>query len=169
MKRIIVLAIELILCFLLQTTVFQWFSLAHTVPNLLLILTVSSGFMKGRKEGLAVGFFSGLLIDFCFGDIIGLFALIYMVIGYLNGYAHKVFVKEDFTIPILLISVSELLYFFLHYIFNFLLRGKLNLGYYFIRIGMPEVVYTVLISILMYKLLNFINLKLDKKVEEEEG
>lgn len=167
MKRIIVLAIELIICFLLQTTVFQWFSLAHVVPNLLLILTVSSGFMRGRNEGLIVGFFSGLLIDLCYGSIIGLYALIFMFIGYINGFSHKIFVKDDLTIPIVLVGVSELLYFFLYYVFNFLLRGKLNILYYLIRIGIPEIVYTVVISILLYKVLNIINLKLDR-IEEEE-
>lgn len=168
MKRIIVLVIELIVCFLLQTTVFQWFSLAHVVPNLLLILTVSSGFMRGRNEGLIVGFLSGLLIDFSYGSIIGLYALIFMFIGYINGFSHKIFVKDDLTIPIVLVGVSEFIYFFLYYVFNFLLRGKLNIFYYLIRIGIPEIVYTVVISILLYKILNIINLKLDR-VEEEEA
>jgi rod shape-determining protein MreD len=167
-KRIIVLVIELIVCFLLQTTVFQWFSLAHVVPNLLLILTVSSGFMRGRNEGLIVGFLSGLLIDFSYGSIIGLYALIFMFIGYINGFSHKIFVKDDLTIPIVLVGVSEFIYFFLYYVFNFLLRGKLNIFYYLIRIGIPEIVYTVVISILLYKILNIINLKLDR-VEEEEA
>lgn len=169
MKRLFVLIIELLLCFLFQTTVFQWFSLAHTVPNLLLILTVSSGFMRGPKEGLLVGFISGLLIDFCFGDILGLFALIYMFIGYINGYTHKILIKNDSIIPIFLIGVNEFIYFFLYYTFNFLLRGKLNFGYYLIKIGIPEIVYTVFVSIFLYKLFYIIQMKLEKSEMKEEA
>lgn len=47
----------------LTGTVFQTLSIASIVPNLLLILTVSFGFMRGKKEGMFVGFFCGLLID----------------------------------------------------------------------------------------------------------
>lgn len=123
--------------------------------------------MRGRSEGLAVGLICGLLVDFCFGNIIGLYALIYMTIGYLNGFSNKIFEKDDLTIPIVLIGISELVYFFLYYVFEFLLIGKLNILYYFIRVGLPRIVYTVLISIVMYKLLNIINMHLDRRKEEE--
>ncbi len=123
--------------------------------------------MRGRNEGLAVGLICGLLVDFCFGNIIGLYALIYMAIGYLNGFSNRIFEKDDLTIPIVLIGISELVYFFLYYVFEFLLIGKLNILYYLIRIGLPSIVYTVLISIVMYKLLNIINMHLDRSKEEE--
>ncbi|MGB8455052.1 MAG: rod shape-determining protein MreD [Anaerocolumna sp.] len=167
MKRFIVVVIEIIICFLLQTTVFQWLALAHVTPNLLLILTVAVGLMRGRTEGLAVGFVCGLLIDFCYGDIVGLYALIYMIIGYLAGFSHRIFVKDDLTIPILLVGISQFIYFFLFYVFEFLLKGKLNILFYLVRIGLPEIVYTVMVSIVLYKLLNIINTQIDRKEEEE--
>lgn len=167
MKRFIILTIEIIICFLLQTTVFQWFSLANVVPNLLLVVTVSSAFMHGQKEGLLVGFFSGLLVDFCFGNVIGMYAFIYMFVGYINGYSNKIFDMDDMTVPIILIGVSEFIYFFLYYILEFLLRGKLNIFFYFTRIGLPEIIYTVFISIFLYKLLLYINEHMIH-IEEEE-
>lgn len=167
MKRFIVVVIEILICFILQTTVFQWVALAHVTPNLLLILTVAIGLMRGRTEGLLVGFVCGLLIDFCYGDVIGLYALIFMLIGYLNGYSHRIFVKDDLTIPILLVGVSQFVYFFLFYVFEYLLKGKLNILFYLVRIGLPEIVYTVVVSIVLYKLLNIINTRIDRKEEEE--
>lgn len=169
MKRFIVVTIEIFVLFLLQTTIFQWFALAGVVPNLLLILTVATGFMRGRTEGLTVGLVCGLMIDLLYGYVIGLYALIYMLIGYLNGYSNKIFAKEDMTIPIILVGVSDGLYFLLYYIFEFLLKGKLNIGFYFIKMGLPQIIYTVLVSIFLYKLLNIINTRLDKKEEEEEA
>jgi len=166
-KRFIIVIIEILICFILQTTVFQWFALAHVTPNLLLILTVAVGFMRGRREGLAVGFVCGILIDFCYGNVLGLYALIYMTIGYLNGFSHRIFIKDDLTIPILLVGVSQFVYFFLYYVFNFLLKGKLNILFYFIRIGLPGIVYTVVVSIILYKLLNIVNTWIDRKEEEE--
>ena len=66
MRRRIVLFIIITLCFLLQTTLFKTLSFANISPNLLIIAVSSFGFMRGKKEGLWVGFFCGLLIDiFC--------------------------------------------------------------------------------------------------------
>lgn len=167
MKRFIIITLEILICYLLQTTIFQWIALANVVPNLLLILTVSNGFLRGRKSGLTVGFFCGLLIDLCFGNIIGLYAFIYMVIGYANGFANIVFDRDDQIIPMILVGVSDLSYFFLYYVFNFLLRGRLNIFFYFTRIGLPEIVYTLLISIFLLKLLYIINKYLERAEKEE--
>ena len=54
------------ICFLLQTTLFQALSFASISPNLLVVVTSSFGFMRGRKEGMWIGFFSGLLLDIFF-------------------------------------------------------------------------------------------------------
>lgn len=67
MKRKIVIVLMILVCFLLQSTVFQSLSIASISPNLLIILTSAYGFMKGKKEGMAVGFFCGLLEDIFFG------------------------------------------------------------------------------------------------------
>ena len=49
MRRKLILAVLILLAFVLQGTVFQTLSIASIVPNLLLILTVSFGFMRGKK------------------------------------------------------------------------------------------------------------------------
>lgn len=67
MRRKIVLAITIIVCFLLQCTVFKALAIASISPNLLIVVVASFGFMRGKKEGLFVGFFAGLLLDVMFG------------------------------------------------------------------------------------------------------
>ena len=78
MRRKIVLFIIITICYLLQTTIFHWFSFANIVPNLMIIVVSSFGFMRGKKEGMWVGFFCGLLVDIFCGFYIGVYALIYM-------------------------------------------------------------------------------------------
>ena len=107
MKRKIILAVAVILCFVLQSTVFQALSFASIAPNLLIVLTASLGFMRGRKEGMLVGFFSGLLLDIFFGSVLGFYALLYMYVGYINGFFQKIFFPEDIKLPIILLSASD--------------------------------------------------------------
>lgn len=105
--------------FLLQSTVFQSLSFNGIVPNLLIVLTASYGFMSGEKWGLIVGFFCGLLCDIFFGDVIGFHALIMMYIGYLNGKFSGGFYPEDIILPMVLNVLSDVSYGFLCYIFMF--------------------------------------------------
>jgi rod shape-determining protein MreD len=157
MLRRIVVALLIIIGYLLQTTLFKTISLAGIVPNILLIITSAFGFMRGKTEGMLIGFVSGLLIDVFFSDLLGFYAFLYMVIGYFNGFFRRIFYPEDIKLPMILIGVSDLLYCFMCYIFMFLLRGRLHLGYYFVHIILPEVVYTILVTFIIYKGILFID------------
>ena len=162
MRRKITLAVLILAVFILQGTIFQTLSIASISPNLLLILTVSFGFMRGKQEGLFVGFFCGLLIDIFYGyeNVVGFYALLYMYIGFFNGFLYKVFYDEDIKVPMLLVGVSDLAYGFVVYGIQFLLRGRLDVFVYLYRIIIPEMVYTVLITVIFYRILFWLNRKL---------
>ena len=57
MKRIIVTAVTIVVCFILQTSVFDLIRLANIVPNVLLILVSCIAVMRGQKEGMITAFF----------------------------------------------------------------------------------------------------------------
>ncbi|MDE5780795.1 MAG: rod shape-determining protein MreD [Lachnospiraceae bacterium] len=161
MLRKFIMTVLVLIFYLLQCTLFKTWSLASVSPNLLLILTFAAGFMGGRKNGMYVGFISGMILDLFYGDVIGFNTLILLYIGYVNGLFNKMFYDEEITLPIILLVGSELSYSFIYYIFNFLLRGRLDMGYYFMHIMLPELAYTVVISVLVYRLLLRLNRRLD--------
>lgn len=157
MQRKIVLAVMIIVTFLLQSTLFQWLSIASSVPNLLLILTVSFGFMRGKKEGIMVGFFCGLITDLFFGNLFGFSALVYMYIGYLNSFFCKVFYDDDIKVPMLLVAVSDIAYGVTVYVLQFLLRGRLQVFSYVRHVMFPELIYTVVLTMIFYRIFFKIN------------
>lgn len=157
MRRKIVIILTIIVTFLLQSTVFPFFSVTSVIPNLLLILTVSFGFMQGKTEGLFVGFFCGLLIDLFYGNLFGFYALVYMYIGHLNGFLYKIYYDEDIKVPMLLVAVSDVAYNAVIYSLQFLLRGRLDFTFYMKNIMLPEAIYTVVITILFYRIFYTIN------------
>ena len=63
MKRRIVMFVLVLAAFLLQSTLLQTISLASVTPNLMLVFTVSFALMRGKREGMFVGFLSGILTD----------------------------------------------------------------------------------------------------------
>lgn len=163
MKRNIVIVLLILICFLLQSTVFKTLSIASISPNLLIILTSSFGFMGGKKEGLWVGLLCGLLEDVFYGRLLGMHAVIYMYIGYANGYFNQIFYGEDIKLPLALISVSELIYGFGMYAVMFMMRSRFAVSYYMTRIILPELLYTIVVTLVLYRLIYFINLRLEDK------
>ncbi|HIU75213.1 MAG TPA: rod shape-determining protein MreD [Candidatus Pelethocola excrementipullorum] len=159
MRKKVVIAILIIVTFIMQTTIFQTLAVASVAPNLLLILTVTFGFMRGKRDGIWIGFFCGLCIDLLYSGTVGLNALIYMYIGYLNGFLYKVFYDEDIKVPVILIGVSDFAYSIIIYVLQFLMRVRLDFVDYLQHIIIPEMVYTIVISIIFYRLLYKLNQK----------
>ena len=116
--------------------------------------------MRGKTTGLFIGFFSGLMIDLFYGNLFGLNALIYMYIGFFNGFLYKVYYDEDIKVPLVLVAISDLAYGLTIYGLQFMLRGRLNLPGYLRHIIFPEIVYTVVLTLALYRIFFRINKKL---------
>lgn len=150
MKRNIAIVVLVVTCFVLQSTLCKTFAFGGISPNLLIIITSVFGFMCGQSCGLWVGFFAGLLYDIFYGNVLCYHALIMMYIGFLNGSFKQIFYKEDIKLPILLILGSDFVYNMVYYILMFLLRGRFHFPHYFLNIIVPEMVYTILVTMLIY-------------------
>lgn len=150
LKSLISLIILILVCFMLQTSVFNKLKLASVAPNLMLVVTAAIGFMKGSTKGLFTGFFCGLILDCYFGSLLGILALFYMVIGYLNGFFRRLLFSDDYKLPMALIFSSDLVFGLFMYLVEFLFRNKYELGFYFMNIMMPEAVYTTMVGLLVY-------------------
>ena len=80
----------------------------------------------------------------------------------MNGFFNKIFYDDDIKLPMLVISASEFLYSLIVYVFLFLIRTRFNFGYYFIHIIIPELVYTIVVTLFLYRLINGVNRKLEQ-------
>ena len=107
MKNKILAIFVVIFSFILQSTVCRYIAFGNVGPNLLIITTATFGFMMGQKAGITVGFFTGLLVDIFSGGILGFHALLYMYIGYFNGFFKRLFFKDDLMLQILLVGCSD--------------------------------------------------------------
>ncbi len=172
MLRAILVGILVIISYVLQTTCSHALSMGVVSPNLLMIFVCSYALLRGKKEGMYVGFAIGILVDLYFGyyDVVGINAFIYMMIGFVVGFFHDILYLEDILIPIAVVAVCDFVYNFIYYIVTFLLRNKLDFVYYIKAIILPEVIYTVFFTVFIYRLLMYLNKKLEafeKRGEKE--
>ena len=168
LRRVITLGILIIVCFVLQSALFPYIEVAGATPNLLLILTVSFGLMRGRKEGMLVGFFCGFLYDLYFGFAIGPFMIIYMLIGYCNGFFHRLYLVEDVLLPIIIIVFDDFIFNFITFIIFFVMRNRLSFSLYLREIILPDMIYTAILTMIVFKFFVFVNRRLKRAEKGSE-
>lgn len=139
-----------IVCFVLQSTLLTRLTLGGVQANLMIIETAAFAFCLGDVGGLFVGFFSGLLCDIFFGPLIGFYALIYAFIGFLAGKFKRLLYAEDLAFPLALVGGCDLMYSFLSFVFLFMMRNRMILPDFFLQCMLPELIYTLVLSIPCY-------------------
>lgn len=164
LKQILVTFLMIFVCYILQTTIFPSLALAGVVPNFLIILTTSFGLIRGSKYGMGVGVVCGLIVDFFSGSYLGIYLLIYLYMGFLSGCFKKLFYGDDLKLPLALIGANDIIYGILVYLIMFLPRKRFAFGYYLFNLIIPEAVYTILVSILVY----YIILKINQWFEKDD-
>ena len=167
-KRIIINIFLIVLAFIVQTCVFPLLPFLAVYPNLLLILIFSFGFIRGSSSGIGYGLIAGLLMDLSSGGALGFYTLFYIWMGYVNGICTKYYYEDYITLPLVLCAMNELAYNFYLYIFSFLIRGRLSFGYYFINIILPEIIFTVVTTLVVYRLFLYISRKLEEMGKRRE-
>lgn len=172
-KRIPTAVLTLLFFFIVQSSVLKGLSLSGAIPNLLLVLTVSYGYLRGETSAMTVGFFSGLLLDIFGMNVIGLYALIYLYLGYLAGLCHSWYEPADFRIPLAMIFIADVIVLGLEFLFFFVLNGDFGFVFYLKGKALPEFAATMLSSVILYPALlwieeRFVNVDPAEKKKKED-
>ena len=163
-KRISIYALLILGAFIIQTSVFPLVTFFSSVPNLLLILTFSFGFIYGSMTGMICGLFAGLLMDLFYTGPFGFYSLIFVCCGYVNGIFTRYYYDDFITLPLLLCGANEIIYNLYIFVFRFFMRGKFDLLYYMLRIVLPELVFSLIVTLIVYRVF----LKVGKKLDDME-
>ena len=157
MLRIALTGLLIILNFVIQATLFPHIAILGITPNTALLLIVSLCVLRSDLESAAAGAFAGLLQDLFFSRVLGLYTLIGLLIGYFFGKPFKNFYRENYWLPLLLSLLGCFLSDFAVYVFFFLFRGKTDLWYYIRWVILPGAIYTVILSLPVYRLIYSLN------------
>ena len=167
-KRTLLNIVLILLAFVMQTAFLPMIPSVSTVPNLLLILTFSFGFIYGSTQGILSGLLSGFLLDMFYSVPAGFFMLIYIYIGFINGLFTNYYYDDYLTLPLILTLISELIYNACLIVLRVLTLGSLDMKYSLIKIVVPEIMLSFLITLLLYRVILLINRSLDQK-EDKRG
>ena len=160
--RVIIIGLLLVIVHTLEATLFQYLRIGNIAPNFMIMIIVSFALLRGSKEGAIVGAVAGFLYDISFGMHLGPTIISYALIGYICGKLNKNFYRENFIIPFLCTLFSSLFYSVTN-IISLILRGRLNFGYFIKSIVIPELIYTITLSLIIYQVAYLINEKIEQR------
>ena len=79
----------------------------------------------------------------------------------MNGCLSKYYYENYITLPLFLCTINEFLYNLYIYFFRFFIRAKMQFGYYFLHIIVPEIIISLLFTLLIYRFFLWYNRKLE--------
>lgn len=148
--RLVIIFMTIIINFIFQSTIVHYLRIFEVLPNTGLILVVTFGLLGGKKTGSFVGFIIGILHDIFFCNVIGVYGLIYFLIGYFIGSINQKLFKENSIIPFLFTIFATVGFHFTYYIFMYFLGISTNFMFILRRIVIIEAIYNGIISVFIY-------------------
>ena len=100
----------IVFALLLDTSVLPVFVSHWAMPLLLLCTVIVLGLLLGRTRGILYGMIAGLLMDTMVSYPLGLFAVLYLICGYISGIAGRKFQRYLLTVavtPVICCTIFE--------------------------------------------------------------
>ncbi len=169
MKKVwIVIGLILVffLIYFLQVDLFNNFTIAGVKPNLFVIYVLFIGLFSNQILGISIGVFIGLILDFLYGKTIGTTAIMLCVIGYMGSYFDKNFSKENKLTIIFMVAGATLIFELGSYFMNSIILDFEREYLYFIKIVLIEILYNVLLSIILYPLIQKVGYVIDRSFKK---
>lgn len=142
----------IIVSLILQGTILPFFTFLKYSPNIALVSLVVIGVFKGRYYGAFFGLAIGLLQDILFQEVIGVYALIYFLIGYGVGVLGEASNYENSIVSALFSGLATILYNFMYFISLYFLSKNISIEIALERIFSLEILYNGLIAIVLHKI-----------------
>lgn len=148
---------------ILESTLFVRLSILPIVPDFALAILVYISYLNGVATGQALGFTSGLVLDFISASPLGFNALLRTVIGAIVGLLHGTFFLDSVLLPMILVAVATIVKALFTNILSFLFSGALPAYDFFSASLWVEFAINTLIAPPLFALLKMFDVALKPK------
>ena len=81
----------------------------------------------------------------------------------------QLYYDEDIKLPLALVGATEFIYGLVVYLLMFMLRSEFDFLHYLRHIIIPELIYTIVVTLGLYPLILFINRRLEAEEKRSAG
>ncbi len=137
-------------CMVLQSTAVNFVAVKNIKPDLVLILIILNGFLRGTRQGAFLGFVGGVLMDIAGGEYFGVYALTGMTAGFLAGLGEGRLYRESRFIASGLTFTCTFFAQLVFYMLLALVGVRIHVVNAVAGIIIPGAVYNALVVLLLY-------------------
>ena len=169
MKKVVInVILILIALIILQANFFSWFTIAGIMPNLFVILELFIGLFSRKSMGAIYGIIIGMLLDSIIGTKIGINAIGLGLVGFLAAVFDKNFSKDSRMTIMVMVMVATASFETLIYIINYMVLATNVEILNFIKILAIEVIYNVILTIILYPLIQKFGYYIENEYKENK-
>lgn len=163
MKKFGIMTAIVVICFIFQTSLFNFFDIFGTTPNISLILVVIFSMMSDEITGGLIGIITGILYDAMMYDVFGIYTLIYFFIGSIIGTYSDNMLRENYIAYCTVTAISTVSMHFILYLILFFLRYRVGYAGNIIGSILVEAILNTIMVVFILKFINFIFNKFNAK------
>ena len=104
MKQIIFWLVTFLLLISVQNSLAHFITIGGIKPNFVMVYIVFVGLFFGRKYGMIMGFFCGIVLDILNGYFFGFNTFTLMIIGIVSGKMQKEVFEDSISFPLMLVA-----------------------------------------------------------------
>jgi rod shape-determining protein MreD len=134
----------------------------EVTPDTALVFIVSYAILRGDIEGGIFGFAAGIVQDALGGTVLGFYALLGFLTGFVCGKPFRDFFKDNYFLPFFVVIGMCVVYQFVIYVSTVMFSGQADFWFYFRAILLPKTIYTASLSVPLYAFLYFLNYKIEQ-------
>lgn len=140
----------LLVTLVFQSTALNFVAIGGVKPDLVLLLVVFNGFLRGTREGAFLGFAGGMLQDIVTGGYFGLHALVKMAGGYLAGLGSGRLYRDNRIIAAGLTWFCTVATQLVYYLLLALVDVQVPVMAALVGVILPVSLYNALVALLVY-------------------
>jgi rod shape-determining protein MreD len=164
MSRWLTTILALAAAVVLQIAIAPQIAVFGIVPNLVFLVVVTLALTEGSVAGSVAGFAGGLLFDLLGTSVVGPYALVFCIVGYVAGLLNANMFAESWLLPVTVVFLASLGAEFSYGVVMAILDVGMPFAFALTRIMLPGAVYTTALAVLFYPLLSRV-LRQDRTVK----
>ena len=158
----VILFLVFMFIYFLEVDIFPFISIAGVIPNLFIVFILFVGLFSNSFFAISFAVIGGILIDSVNSPFIGGTAIMLTVIAFLASYFDRNFSKENRITIILMVAGATAIYEIGIYLIRYAIIGFDLEIMAALKIIMIELIYNVLISIIIYPLMQKAGFAIDR-------
>ena len=147
----LIVFIIILISILIQINLLNVVTLAGTAANIGIVLAIGIGLMCDKISGSMIGIIYGFIQDILFGKAIGVYSLIYMLIGFFSGKLGKSFSRDNKTTMVSMVGVGTVVFKIIFFVFAKIFYNYDLYIMAFIFDLIKEIIYNMIIAIILFK------------------